>query len=560
MRNALAWSGAGLLAGVLLWATVAVTVHVGDVSEGTGGWWMLSCLVALLVLVFGVVQRPGTERSTGYLFGMCSAIGAGLLPAWLAFPQDTFAATTDSRWSFDPSPHAVHLWLVACATVLGCVLVLSGSGRAEVRPFRWSVPFSGAGVLAVALAGAVVAQLVVPWVPHREADGESDPAPVPAQVSEQGWSWRPPMDTDIDEVRAGPHGPIVLLGDGAVALDGSDGTEVWSYRRPYDVVADVWMEDDHVHVRHRLRTEDDNDQNRHLAQFEDDEHFETARLHTGTGAPAEEASGILPPWSDPSGEHSEELVDEVLSLPENCVVARTEGYGPHLVGVVGCVDEEYTEPAVEAGDPFGWKGADVEAMVVAVDPEEESELWRTEWSVPDPAREPRLTEAPGGSMVVVESGPEGRTVVLDDDTGDELVALPEELAESEDHIGLARAGSDGTVIAVDTGDLQTTFHRADASGKITGSAVVEDTYLEATVGSDRITVLDEAVVIAETSDSGTDAHVGLLVAPFGETTSRHDELVLAGEAESLSGAVEVRGAVVVAMEDEESQVLSGFVP
>lgn len=561
VRKALVWSGFGLLVGALLWAVVVAIVFAGDVFAGTGGWWMLSCLVAVLVLVFGVVERPGTERTRGgYLFGMSWAIGAGLLAAWMAFPQDTFAATTDTRWSFEPSPPAVHLWLVACATVIGCVLVLSGPGRADVRPFRRSLAFSGAGALAVALAGALVAQLVVPWVPHREGGAEGEPAPVPAEVSEQGWSWRPPMDTGIDGVRAEPHGPIVLLGDGAVALDGSDGTELWSYRRPYDVVTHVWAEDDHVHVRHRPRTEDDTDHNLHQAQFEDDEHFETARLNMETGALVDEVSGAPRPSVARAGEHSEELVDEILSLPENCVVDSTGGYGHRLVGVVGCVDEEHTAASVETGDPFGWPGAEIEAMVVAVDPEEQSELWRTERFDPGGEGQPRLNEAPGGPTVILEDGPDGRTVVLDADTGDELVALPEDLEASEELVGLARADADGTVSAEDTGRLRTTFHRADASGEITDSAVVEDAFLDSMVGGDRIAVLDDAVVIAEGGGPENDGHAGLVVAPFGETTSRHDEVVLPGETENLSGLVKVRGAVVVAMEDEESQILRGFVP
>ncbi|WP_239647147.1 hypothetical protein [Nocardiopsis salina] len=563
VRNALVWSGVGLLAGALLWAAVLVTVADGDVFEGTGGWWMLSCLVAALVLVFGVVERPGTERTRGgYLFGMSWAIGAGLLAAWMAFPRDTFAATTDSRWSFDPSPSAVHLWLVACATVIGCALVLSGSGRADPRPFRWSTLYSGAGVLAVALAGALVAQLVVPWVPHREGGAEGDPAPVPADVSEEGWSWRPPMDTDITGVEAGRHGPIVLLGDGAVALDGTDGTELWSYRRPYDVVTHVWTEDGHVHVRHRPRTEDDTNEDLSMAQFEGGDHFETARLHTETGALVDEVSGAPRPSVARPGEHSEEMVHETLSLPENCVVHRTEGYGHRLAGVVGCVDEEHTESAVASGDPFGFPDSEVEVMVVAVDLEEESELWRTERFDPGENERPRLADAPGAPAVVVGNGPDGRTVVLGADTGEELVALPEELEASEDLIGPAQVDADGAVIAAGTGgrDLQTTFHRVDTSGEITDSAAVEDVYLDAKVGGDRIAVLDEAVVIAEGGDPEHDGHAGLVVAPFGETTSLYDEIVLPGETEHLSGLVKVPGALVVSMEDGESQILRAFVP
>ncbi|GAB3741743.1 hypothetical protein [Nocardiopsis nanhaiensis] len=557
LRNVFVWSGAGLLTGALLWAAVVVTANDGRVLEELGGWWAVSALIALLVLVFGVGWDRGTERNTvPFVFWMCPAIGTGLLMAWFAFPRDSFEATTDGPWSFDPSPAAVQLWLVVCAIALGCLLMLAGWGRADPRPFRRTMPFLGAGAVAVALAGAMVAQFLVPLVPHREADRAGEPEPVPAEVSDFGWTWRPPMDTEIVEVHAGTHGPLVLLRNGAVALDGSDGTEVWSYRRPYDRVSDVWREGGRVHVRHRVGTDDDDDGG-------GQEHFETAELDAATGELVDEASDALPPPPNWVDEYGREQVDEALSLPENCVVARTAGYGYRLVGVVGCVDEEFTEPAVEAGDPFGWEGAGVEAMIVAVDPEEESELWRTEWSVPAPARAPRLTEAPADTAdppVIVERGPEERTVVLDPDNGSELVALPEGLEESEDHIGLAHADETGTVVAVDTDDLQTTFHRADASGEITDTAVVEEAFLHDTVGSRGIALLDGALVVARTYGHGEEIQVAVLVAPFGETSQWNEESVFQPEARSTDGALAVPGSLVVTMEDDDSQILAGLVP
>ncbi|WP_239647948.1 hypothetical protein [Nocardiopsis ganjiahuensis] len=556
-RGALAWAGAGLLVGALVWAGVVAWAYDGERRpEETGGWWLLSLLIALLVLARGVAwRRGGPAAETGrYVSWMCAAAGLGLLAALFAFPRDAFEATTRDPWAFTPAPFAVHLWLVACAVGTGCVLMLLGRRGPDPRPLRRSLPFLGAGALAVPLAGVLVARFLVPWVPHHVADGLGEPAPVPAEVSEAGWEWRTPMGTEVDTVRPGSHGPLVLLYDGAVALDGGTGEELWSYRRPHDRVEKVWVADGRVHVRHGAGTDDSGEQV-----------WETVVLDAGTGEVLEEGSEAAVPSTGWMNEHGRALVEDLLELPDHCVVAHTQSYGHRLVGVVGCLevaDEETVEQSVRSADPFGWEDFRTEVAVVAVDPLEGTELWRTGWTAPPSAPSPRLGKAPGGtagSAVIVQHGPEGRTAVLDPGTGEELVAPPEELASSEDLIGVAYADADRAVFAVETGHLETTFHRVDAAGETTGTAVVEEAYLGYTVGSERIALLDGALVIARSTDV-EDVSKTVMVAPFGETTRWRDGVLLELEREGDLDVLAVPGAAVLVGQDDRSQLLEGLVP
>ncbi|GHC87762.1 hypothetical protein GCM10007079_32170 [Nocardiopsis terrae] len=495
MGDALAWTGAGLLVGALLWIGAVAVADDGGLP-GRDGWWIVSALAALLALTLVLGRRSGgAER---YLFWLWPAAGLGLLAAWLAFPGDAFEATARDPRAFEPAPVAVHLWLAACAVALGCGLMLMARRRPGPGPLRRAVPLVCAGALVVALVAVLTARFLVPRVPHHVADGLAEPAPVPAEVSEAGWEWRPPVGTGIEEVHAGSHGPLVLLGDGAVALDGTTGAELWSYRRPHDQVRDVWAQDGRVHVRHRVGEDTGGGEDR----------FETVVLDAGTGGIVEEGADTEVPSTGWMNEHGRELVADALDLPEDCVVSHTGNYGHRLVGVFGCLedaDAETVRRSVETGNPFRWEGVRTRAVVVAVDPLTEAELWRTElWEAPPPVPEPRLEEAPtgaAGTPVVVRNGPEARTVVLDPGTGEELAALPGDLAASDDLIGVAHADADGTVLAVDSGDLETMFHRVDASGRIIGTAVVEEAFLVHTVGSSRIAVLDDALVIVRKTDA-----------------------------------------------------------
>ncbi|WP_223809369.1 outer membrane protein assembly factor BamB family protein [Nocardiopsis listeri] len=536
LRNPLTWFGAGLVAGALLWLVVVAWVYGGG-AFGGGSWWMLSVLVGILALFLVVDRRDGSEKR--YPFRMVPLAVVGLLVAWPTFPRDSFEVTTRDAWSFSPSPTDVHLWVATCAVGLGCSLLLLGLRRPDPRPWLHTLPSVGAGSLAVALTGTLVGTVLLPWVPRQVADELPDPAQVPANVTRVGWEWRPPMGVEVTDVLSGGHGPLVLLRDGAVALDGTDGEELWSYRRPYDPVHDVWVDEGHVHVRHQVGTDDGGD-----------DLLQTVALDAETGEITEEDSDAVVPPGLGVWEYGHELVAEALDLPEECVVSQHVVHDRLLVGAFGCPEDPDTD------------------TVVAVDPRSRTELWRTEWDASAEGNGPRPTETPttwAGSPIVVADGPEGRTVALDPATGNELVTLPDG-TEADDFHGVVHADPQGSVVAFDTDRLEYTLHRADASGEVTDTTVLRETFLGYTIGSERMVALDDALVIAKTNGvSEDDREVTVQVAPFGGTTGWEEGIVFRedrriGTSSSEATLTPTPGALVFLSEDERSQVLEGFVP
>ncbi|MEV8162515.1 hypothetical protein AB0P34_17980 [Nocardiopsis alba] len=69
-----------------------------------------------------------------------------------------------------------------------------------------------------------------PFGDHRIIVQDVEPAETPGMIQEISWTWEPDEETTAQSVFIGPAGPIVMHEDGVSALDGSDGTEIWSYR------------------------------------------------------------------------------------------------------------------------------------------------------------------------------------------------------------------------------------------------------------------------------------------------------------------------------------------
>lgn len=65
-----------------------------------------------------------------------------------------------------------------------------------------------------------------PQVRHEVADELGEPAPVPERVEEVGWEGEPELGSSVVRVEEGSHGPLVVLTDGVVSLDGTDGSEI----------------------------------------------------------------------------------------------------------------------------------------------------------------------------------------------------------------------------------------------------------------------------------------------------------------------------------------------
>ncbi|USY22306.1 hypothetical protein NE857_12260 [Nocardiopsis exhalans] len=560
MRSALVWIGAGLLLGSALWA-LATAFAIGEgLLEEVGGWWIAAVVIACFVLAFGIrwqehphvyVSDHSTVLYRCWMVLFCLA-GLALLGLYsLADPFRFFGSVP----LFDTLSPFVHLWLAMCAFALGAVFMLLSWRVPNPRPFGRSMTLLGAGALAVVVLGGAIV-LVVPREQHRVADELGEPAPVPAEVSQVGWEWQPPQGASVVEVRVGSHGPLALLRDGVVSLDGETGEVLWSYLRPHDPVHDVWRDDGSVFVSYETR-----------AAWGDSGQLVTVRLDERTGEVRGETAVALPDWPEEPFREPGAVKREALSLPEECVVSSwdVQSHDGFLLAPVGCLvdaDTETLESVARSGSPFDWPDVEVDVMVVAVDRFEERELWHTEW----PARSeedfhfPRLSLVegpPGEQQVLLKEGWREGVALLDLGTGEEVVALPDDLmAGDSSRTWVSYADPDGSVVAVDTTERgrweepQFTFHQVNAAGEIIDTAVVEGAHLENVVDTSGIAVLDGSLLI------GWDGHV--VDAPFGEVTQWSAESFLPVSDVSGAGLKVVPGAVVVSEGGKPG--LTGMVP
>ncbi|WP_150254901.1 hypothetical protein [Nocardiopsis deserti] len=114
MRNTLAWTEAGLLAGALLLAAATVVRNWGGREDGlleeTGGWWVPGAAVAGLALFYGIRWNLTRSRrlddepeGRAYVVWLALAALGGVYPAIAGFPRDSFPATAETAWHYDRS-------------------------------------------------------------------------------------------------------------------------------------------------------------------------------------------------------------------------------------------------------------------------------------------------------------------------------------------------------------------------------------------------------------------------------------------------------------------------
>ncbi|WP_143832854.1 MULTISPECIES: hypothetical protein [Nocardiopsis] len=607
-RKALAWTGVGLLVGALALAAVTAALNRGRYEDGlleeTGGWWLVSAVVALVVLSFGVrwqVRHPRVldddPRGRGRVFwlSLC-ALGVGYL-AFAGFPADAFQATAEGAWQYDPSPAAAGMWLVVCMVALGCLLMLSSARPPRLLPLRRSLPFAAAGVFAVVLAGGLVEAVVFPREPHTVAEGNGDPAPVPEAVGRVGWSWAPPMGVRIEEVRAGTHGPLVLLDDGAVSLDGTTGEELWSFRRPRDWGGSAWADDEHVYVRyaHGAPPEEETPADVSGEPVE----RTTVVLDIATGEVVGESTALEPGEgklvamtpearierfrADSNGEFvlgatslegEEELWSRTLAAPGEgrmCRHGALRRYADLLVVLYGCA----TEPPDGAGyedfqNLFMSREVRVEVTVTAVDVATGEEAWRYGWETEPDERSPDLVEgrspAGDGTPVIVLERPGGdpELLLLDAATGERLDHLPGFVLDgdgtgSETYGGVVRIDTEGSVVheAPRGGAL---IHRADASGEITATADLGDINVGTAV--DDVVALEDMALVPRMRGplNRDDQQVELAVAPFGGSVTWETARWIDPGGRLLTDMLAVPGAVVLHTDGDYGDYRSGEGP
>lgn len=543
----------GRLGGVFGW--VGIAVLAATVPFAAWAWWtlggeglsvedpvnrmwgfsvaILAAFVPLMVCrAFGVGGASDPDVAQGYVrcLGICA--GTAAVVVFVALPWNSLPPIAFPL-DYVSSEQAIALWGVSVLLALGMVLSLGLWVGPPDRPRgRWWVG-TPVGVLVVVLAAA----LVTPLAEYRpvehsflsEAPGE--PAPVPADVTRVGWTWEVPEDAGFLAVRAGTHGPVIVLEDGLTGLDGATGKELWTYRAPYSKAAShrrprvVFGQPGLAFVTFQPSGSDTRDLRQVL--------IETATGRIVTEVPLTGREGLdSQPGTDHRAVHAtrdvyltwpeEELVaydlrsnevlwrrDVALWNEESSCIVLPESVNAHgdqiLVGEL-CADQDpKTSPAsLDFMDLFELgkesEGSDT-ASVTAIDVATGTVNWRREWSAAElevspvpsfsralPGAEPLLLA--GGHALDLRTGEDSAA------TGDGLIDL-ESLARDEEYFWNAEDGGAllGEPTSPDDHRAPVLLHRMDAEGRI--QATTKLRYPESTVGLHRSEALADTLVYAD---------------------------------------------------------------
>lgn len=180
--------------------------------------------------VLAAVTRPAVGRAASILVA-CAGLGLagmGLL---------AIRSRLQQSWTgpLDALPPLAGLFLLVGAGTLAWAGALAPtpplSGLADVGGRGWR----GAGIALVLVAALTTGAATV--VPALAIDASTvEPATPPARVTRVGAgplrvAWSRTVQ-DADSVIAGARGPLLAIGDGVVALDGTTGANLWHYRVP----------------------------------------------------------------------------------------------------------------------------------------------------------------------------------------------------------------------------------------------------------------------------------------------------------------------------------------
>lgn len=521
------WLGLGLVGGAMLLAlfdTVRFSAVGADLqSANNAPWWWVP--VPLGALVLGQVlwrhlrnpdPGPAERHSRGrtvFLLAV-SALSAGV--TLTSFSPEPFAATARTPRTYDPDPVGVSLWLVPLTITLGLVLTVAAGHRPRLAPAHRSMPFFAAGLaLVVPCEVALNAATLYQPTEHVVADAFPDaPAPVPSTISEVGWTWRPPEDATVQAVESGPLGPLLVLQDGVVALDGASGAELWSYRHPYSEVSAMVADDGATAVIARQPAAD---------QFGDRQVTEvdtaTGRVVDGFTVPSlrSEDDGLrvsllaatqdlrFHSWDEPGERYrisarasrsGQQVWAFTLPVAENRVCATDSGWragenvllvDDRLVVVYACADSDQLEDTRFLWDAAGNEEASVTVTVAALDPGSGEVVWEREREAAGENGFHLSTHRPlpggGGRAVVAVHSDHGRglPLVLDPRDGARVSDPPSELTAPEGKAAqafeaLVHADSNGTVLLARGGDGREgadeapwEFVRASPTGRVTGT-------------------------------------------------------------------------------------------
>ncbi|NKZ01919.1 PQQ-binding-like beta-propeller repeat protein [Nocardiopsis alborubida] len=585
----LAWAGTGLVAGALPLSVVLLFLR--DPEEGLGpGPSLLVAFPAGLALLVLVLRRPvpgkaGPDRGPGSPLRLTALAAGAVLLSYLAyrsFPRDAFARLTENGDTWTPSVTGSLQWVALCAFALGFLALLLAVRRPRPRPGGRAWTGFAAGVLAVAAAGwAAVSEATHQPVEHVVAAPGAAPG-TPTAVTRVGWTWEGPEDTRVERVVAGPRGPVVLLGDGMVGLDGATGEELWTYRLPFGwhTSAGASMGGDLAYVSYRQDPDDSGsgrmtvvdtatgEITREVAAPPEerfgtgDHHFlgvlPTGSLHTGS----DEEPGTLVAYGD-AGEGG--LWTFTPQDPESaCDTERRvllhEGL---ILAAYLCRGEPDVRPLV----------------VLGLDARTGEQRWRTEVGDPYPSGSLRIfweehAVSEGEHPVVGVGSDSGPVTLLDPRTGAVAGEFPEFLLEDDDgasqeyrvirsgYRGRVHADTGGAVHVEGGGHDEYLVHHVDPSGALVRTTVVPEPPSGLDDPSDAVAVGDTLLVPHEEQEvRGGDPSASVRVVPLGEERGASED---GGTVIGIGSAVDLRllpvPGAVTAHGLEETTTVYGLVP
>ncbi|GAA1074103.1 PQQ-binding-like beta-propeller repeat protein [Nocardiopsis metallicus] len=563
MENALSWVGAGAVAGALLLAAVTLALHRAGqdtgVIEEVGLAWFWACVLGGFVLVLGVRWKnvragepPDAER--GWHYALCLT-GTAVLTALIAGNGALLGA--DSPAIDALSPTELRMAVVVCAVPLGVLLMLTVVRRPLLPPRSRSLPPFAAGAFAVALAGTSVPLVLVDedqsGVRHVVAEDPPESAALPDRVNRSGWAWEPEPSGTIDRIVRGAHGPLVVLDDGVVSLDGTDGTEIWSYRDPAARDAAVWVGNGQVlFTRVPERDEDAAEHGGNAPEEQFTRVFDmvdgelVTEFSVDTGETSRGGARTLVGWSDGVRVHSDRRdggePDEAPGMsawdaesgeelwyrdpgPEPgaaCAGGPPRVRAETVVYAVACVDEEdLTDSTRQIESLIRDEEPDKRFRVVAVDLRTGEELWSyglegEEVFVPDRPWAVPGAEGRGSVIAVLGHYRSDPVLLLDPESGEELMYLSEDMVEA------AEGFSQEAVIDVDGSGVTMLFSRSGEGSEV--DRIDPDGHRTSLIGAggahvsrhSHRAVLPEQVVFAADESPETGDRAQVSVASHGE--------------------------------------------
>lgn len=496
--EALGWSGIALLIGSLILTVPRFVKFLEEAGSINQNLFLPATLALLLALAVGGLHLlmashdpadlPGHRPGFVSVFVLSTVILLGCLLVWATFPTRHLAlAVVNDHYRMFPQL-TTEIWIGVCMIALGLAITL---GAGTILSFKnWKQALTGitAGALAVVLVWTftpLVTRFLL--VEHTLAAVVDESAPVPATVSRVGWTWQPGLP--VVGMEKGQRGPVVRHGDGFVALDGTSGEELWTYRLPYARQVETGAfagTDQYVYLLHVAGPEVDPETQTMIV------------LDTATGEVVRD--GPMPSLSEDGSEEMRYLTPDLrlfhtyedgqymvlahdtestariwgfplkdLSEERLCLRGPNEGisgYGERILVTLLCLDE----PQVPAGRPLDVHLLEMDVpddavkSVIALDTDTGQQVWRQDWSPQElHAGLPSVYEggeASGGEPVVVTGG---GTFALSD--GAPVRSRPETPEENTDRTLLI--DSAGTVLVRDQGDEEPfLILRTDAAGEV----------------------------------------------------------------------------------------------